>query len=90
MNPAIRLWSRHAANCFLALLAAAALVTGCGPSGPFKAALEKAKTGDLQAQMEVGQMYLEGRDVKQDSTEGLSWIKQAAQKAFLPPNAATG
>ena len=76
--------SRRPAACLLALLAAAALVTGCGPSSTFKATLAKAKAGDPQSQMEVGQMYLEGRDVKQDGAEGLSWIKQAALKGFPP------
>ncbi len=76
--------SRPSATCFLAFLAAAALITGCGPSSTFKATLAKAKAGDPQAQMEVGQMYLDGRDVKQDGAEGLSWIKQAALKGFPP------
>jgi len=32
--------------------------------------------------MEVGQMYLEGRDVKLDGAKGLNWIMQAAQKGL--------
>ncbi len=84
MNPSIRLWSRPSAICLLALLAAAGPVTGCGPSSTFKATLAKAKAGDPQAQIEIGQMYLEGRDVKQDGAEGLNWIKQAALKGFPP------
>jgi TPR repeat protein len=59
-----------------------ALSTGCGPTSKFKSTLEKARSGDPQAQLEVGQMYLEGRDVKLDGAEGLNWVKQAAQKGL--------
>jgi TPR repeat protein len=70
------------AICLLTLLAVTALSTGCGPTSKFKSTLEKAKSGDPQAQMEVGQMYLEGRDVKLDGAKGLNWIMQAAQKGL--------
>ena len=68
--------------CLLTLLAVTVLSTGCGPTSNFKSTLEKAKGGDPQAQLEVGQMYLEGRDVKLDGAEGLKWVKQAAQKGL--------
>ena len=60
----------------------AILGAGCGPSSGFKAALEKARAGDPQAQVEVGLMYLAGADVKESETEALNWHKQAAQKGF--------
>jgi TPR repeat protein len=66
---------------FFALAAACAgFATGCGPSSDFNSALAKAKAGDLQAQVDVGMMYLEGKSVTMNSTEGLNWIKQAALK----------
>lgn len=59
---------------------ASVLLAACGPASDFKATLAKAKAGDPQAQLDVGLMYLHGKSVTLNSSEGLNWIKQAALK----------
>ena len=58
------------------------LVTGCGASSKFKAIHEKAVKGDAQAQLELGQMFLAGTEVKQSDSEGAKWCQQAAAKGL--------
>ena len=70
------------ATCLLTLIAAAFVITGCGPSSEFKAVLAKAKSGDPQAQVEIGLLYLTGTGVKESEREALNWHKQAALKGL--------
>ena len=72
----------RAAASFCALLTVVSLTTACGPSSDFKATLTKAKAGDSQAQLDVGLLYLRGTAVSQSDTEGVNWVKQAAQSGL--------
>ncbi len=65
----------------LALIAAASLV-GCGDSSNFKSTLAKATSGDPQAQVDLGLMYLTGQGVKENEQQALNWHKQAALKGL--------
>ena len=66
----------------MALIAAASLLAGCGDSSNFKAVLAKAKSGDPQAQVDLGLMYLTGQGVKENEQQALNWHKQAAVKGL--------
>ena len=41
--------------------------------------LDRARHGDVTAQVVLGQLLCEGRDVKQDISNGLAWLNKAAQ-----------
>lgn len=45
--------------------------------------LKRAGEGDMQAQYELGQLYLEGKDVKQDIKEASKWMKKAAKQGHV-------
>lgn len=45
--------------------------------------LERAKQGDVEAQYELGKIYLEGRIIKRDVKEASYWIKEAAKKGHV-------
>jgi TPR repeat protein len=44
----------------------------------FKDQLENARSGDAEAQYEVGIMYLKGQGVEQDRDKAVEWLKSAA------------
>ena len=44
----------------------------------FEEHLENAKTGDAEAQYELGVMYLKGQGVDQDRDQALLWLKRAS------------
>ena len=41
--------------------------------------LDRARHGDVTAQVVLGQLLCEGKDVKQDISNGLAWLNNAAQ-----------
>jgi uncharacterized protein len=45
---------------------------------PFEAWLEKAASGDSDAMLQVGQIYLNGNGVPTNTDEGMKWIQKAA------------
>jgi len=56
--------------------------------GDYAAALRElrplASQGNVDAQAKLGQMYLDGRGVKQDFTAAMRWLKQAATDGDVP------
>ena len=56
--------------------------------GDYAAALRElrplAQQGNLEAQAKLGQMYLQGRGVKQDYTTAMRWLTQAANEGDNP------
>ncbi|GDY23449.1 hypothetical protein LBMAG56_47960 [Verrucomicrobiota bacterium] len=80
--PHIKLRIVGPATFLLALAAGALLLVGCGNSSAFKATLAKATSGDPQAQVDLGLMYLSGNGVKENEVEALNWHKQAAMKGL--------
>ena len=51
-----------------------------GAEDQFRMALEKARSGDREAQLDVGNTYFNGIGVKQNRSEGLKWIREAAEQ----------
>jgi uncharacterized protein len=43
-----------------------------------------AESGDLQAQVLLGTLYLEGRGVERSADRGLAWIERAATAKYVP------
>lgn len=41
--------------------------------------LDRARHGDVTAQVVLGQLLCKGKDVKQDIANGLAWLQNAAQ-----------
>lgn len=46
----------------------------------FKALLEKAKQGDVTAQVEVAECYYDGKGVEKSYTEAVKWFRKAAEQ----------
>ena len=44
--------------------------------------LKEAENGNIEMQYSIGQMYLEGRYVRQDDKQALIWFEAAAKKGF--------
>lgn len=61
-----------------ALIAAFAVAPGWTNSA-LDDLMERATTGDVAAQRELGQAYLAGTNVKRDEAQGVSWLVQAAE-----------
>lgn len=57
-----------------------ALVSFVGMGQTMDALLNKAKNGDVSAQMELAQRYIEGDDVEQNFQQALLWYEEAAKK----------
>ncbi len=47
---------------------------------PFQQTLEMAKKGDAAAQTKLGEMYKDGKGVKQDKQEAVKWFRKAAEQ----------
>ncbi len=47
----------------------------------FTTGLKKAETGKAASQYDVGMMYLKGRGVSQDATQGRQWLEKAAAQS---------
>ena len=48
----------------------------------FRETLQAAERGDAHAQALLGNMYANGRDVRQDYAEAVRWYRQAAAQGF--------
>lgn len=73
-------------NCkrrpWLAWLASGILLfAGCS-SSEFKATREKAMSGDPQAQLDLGLMYLAGKVTKQSDAEAVKWCLKASDQGL--------
>ena len=44
--------------------------------------IQAAKSGDVEAQYELGRLYLYGEGVSQDTNEGLKWYRKAAEQGY--------
>lgn len=64
----------------LVLLASVAVAT----ASSFEETKRAAEAGDLQAQLELGQMYYLGEGVQTDEKEGRRWIEKAANSHQCP------
>jgi hypothetical protein len=58
---------------------AAILLIGC-IYDPLERARQAAEMGDAQAQLELGQMYYEGKKVPQDYAEAARWYRKSAEQ----------
>jgi len=67
----------------IAVVALVALV-GCGESAEEQAAKAKTKAqaGDTEAQFVLGDMYRNGRGVKQDFKEAVKWFRKASEQGY--------
>jgi len=41
---------------------------------------KKAEAGDAKAQIELGMLYLDGKGVRKDAVEGVTWLRMAADQ----------
>ena len=62
----------------LLMIALVALV-GCGESAEEQT---KAQAGDTEAQFVLGDMYRNGRGVKQDFKEAVKWFRKASEQGY--------
>lgn len=62
----------------IALAAAIGVASTTRSSSPVDELIERATSGDIAAQRELGQAYLQGTDVARDDGQGVSWLTQAA------------
>ena len=53
---------------------------GTDPSALFEAALKKAEAGDLEAEYEVGLLYVQGCGVAADPAKAALWYRKAAER----------
>lgn len=67
---------------FVALLAVVLLVvTGCG-SSEFRSTQKRAQAGEAQAQLDLAQMYMQGKGIKPNDVEARKWCEKAANKGL--------
>ncbi|OTG81290.1 hypothetical protein B9T33_06365 [Acinetobacter sp. ANC 5054] len=71
---------RNYKNSILSLCLCIVFLTGCSSKEEreFKATLKTAESGDVMAQMKVGDLYLEGTGTEKNLEQSLYWYKQAA------------
>ncbi|WP_170113486.1 tetratricopeptide repeat protein [Ahniella affigens] len=62
----------------LALAAAIGVASTTRSNSQLDELIERATSGDIAAQRELGQAYLQGTDVARDDGQGVSWLTQAA------------
>jgi len=53
------------------------------PKERVKQIIQKAESGDVEAQFEMGMMYYYGRGVLQDYNEAIKWYRKAAGQGLL-------
>lgn len=63
------------------LSAAILLVTGCG-SSEFRSTQKRAQAGEAQAQLDLAQMYMQGKGTKPNDVEARKWCEKAANKGL--------
>ena len=56
----------------------------------FRETLQAAERGDAHAQALLGNMYANGRDVRQDYAEAVRWYRQAAEQGYAQAQALLG
>lgn len=49
----------------------------------FSALLKRAKSGNADAEMQLGKCYFEGQGVQENKTEALRWIEKAAEQGIV-------
>ena len=66
------------------LICAVVALAGCGESAEEQAAKAKTKAqaGDTEAQFVLGDMYRNGRGVKQDFKEAVKWFRKASEQGY--------
>lgn len=71
---------RNYKNSILSLCLCIVFLSGCSTKEEreFKATLKTAETGDVTAQMKVGDLYLEGTGTEKNLEQSVHWYKAAA------------
>lgn len=66
----------------VALLATVlSVATGCG-SSEFRSTQKRAQAGEAQAQLDLAQMYMQGKGTKPNDVEARKWCEKAANKGL--------
>ena len=58
------------------------LLWACAPAGDVDALRLAAEEGDVEAKLDLGEMYGEGRGVPQDDAEAARWLRLAAEQGL--------
>ena len=97
--------AQHAPNIVIVFLLVAALSAKKNPDDPrvatyarlaaltqsdFDALLAQARSGDSEAQYQVGQIYAEGRLVPKDFTVSAEWMLRSAEQGYAPAQKVVG
>ena len=73
-------------RCCLLLFAVSMVVLGAARAGAevtsASAVLEKARAGDAEAQTLLGDMYADGKGLKQDYKMAAKWYRKAAEQGY--------
>jgi len=84
-----RTWGSYLA-VFSSLVAAIVLIYILFPSAQNPLLKARAVVGDLQAQYELGERYLRGHSIPEDTSKGVYWLTRAAKGGQLAAQLALG